>query len=354
MNSQRPGLRRVMGTAGLTLAMVLIQFLMVAAYSWSAASTAPRDLPVAITGPSTAVALASGKISDADPGAFTLIPAASVAAARADITSRVAYGAIIVGHTPQVLIASGGSPAVASVLTALADRLTGSSVTPRNVTNIVPAVTADASGGSFGLTVLMVMLTSLIAGAMLTLRVRHTGHRFAGLVGFAVAGGLIVAAVSHSWLGIIPGNFFVIASVIGLGELAVASGAAGLAQLGHLFGKRAHGLGLAYAVLMLIGNPFSGANSAPQMLPGAWGTIGQALPSGAVASLLRSVAYFDGARSAGQWTVLGIWAGVGSLLTLVARPRPAATGVHTGVHAATATRAHVDGDANGHVSVSLT
>lgn len=46
------------------------------------------------------------------------------------------------------------------------------------------------------------------------------------------------------------------------------------------------------------------------------------LPTGAAATLLRSVAYFDGARSAGPWTVLGIWAGAGLLLTLTAH-RPA-------------------------------
>jgi hypothetical protein len=69
---------------------------------------------------------------------------------------------------------------------------------------------------------------------------------------------------------------------------------------------------------MLLGNPFSGMSSAPEMLPGIWGFIGQCLPTGAAATLLRSVAYFDGARSAGPWTVLGIWAGAGLLLTLTA------------------------------------
>ena len=323
--------RRVLQTAALTLAMLVIQFLMVTGYSWSAAAAAPRNLPVAITGPSAAVAVVSGKIADADPGAFTLIPAQNVAAARADITSRETYGAIIVsGRTPQVLVASGGSPAVANLLTELADHLSGKPVIPVNVTNIVPATKADASGGSFGLTVLPLMLTSLMAGGLLTLRVRHRGSRFAGLLGFSVAGGVMIAAVSHSWLGIIPGNFAVIASVIALGELAIASGVAGLAQLGHRFGKMPHGLGIGYAVFMLIGNPFSGMNTAPQLLPAAWATIGQVLPTGAVATLLRSVAYFDGARSAGQWTVLGVWAGLGMLLVLAARPRSEGAAPHAG------------------------
>jgi hypothetical protein len=59
------------------------------------------------------------------------------------------------------------------------------------------------------------------------------------------------------------------------------------------------------------------------MLPGSWGMAGQCLPSDALATLLRSVAYFDGARSAGPWAVLAVWAAAGLLLTAAARPRPA-------------------------------
>lgn len=326
MNSQR-----IHQILGLTVVLLVVQFLMVTAYAWPAADAAPRNLPVAITGPSTSVAIVSGKISDADPGAFTFVPAASATAARADITSRVTYGAIVLGNEPnepRVLIASGASPAVASVLTQLGSKLAGNPATPKNVTDIVPATRGDSSGG-FGLTVLPLMLTSLIAGALLTMRVRRSSHRLLAIVGFSITGGLMIAGVAHSWFGIIPGDFIVIASVIALGELAISAGVSGLAELGHRFGRRAHGLGLGYAVLMLIGNPFSGMNSAPQLLPGDWGTIGQALPTGAVATLLRSVAYFDGARSAGPWTVLGIWAGAGLLLLALAGPRPSGAGHHT-------------------------
>lgn len=48
---------------------------MVAAYAWSATSTAPRNLPVAIAGPARAVALVAGQLDTAKPGAFRLLPA---------------------------------------------------------------------------------------------------------------------------------------------------------------------------------------------------------------------------------------------------------------------------------------
>ncbi|MER5294775.1 ABC transporter permease, partial [Streptomyces pharetrae] len=59
---------------------------------------------------------------------------------------------------------------------------------------------------------------------------------------------------------------------------------------------------------------FSGASSAPEMLPAPAGAVGQWLPPGAGVSLLRSVAYFDGAAATGPaltltwWVVLGLGA----------------------------------------------
>jgi hypothetical protein len=59
--------------------------------------------------------------------------------------------------------------------------------------------------------------------------------------------------------------------------------------------------------MIFIGNPFSGVTSAPELLPAPVGTIGQWLPPGAGASLLRSTAYFGGHGAAGHLTVLLVW-----------------------------------------------
>ena len=305
---------------GLAVGAIVIQFVMVTAYAWSATSTAPRNVPVAVAGPARAVALVTGELDTAKPGAFKLFPAASPAQARQDIASRQAYGAILVSPTGRVdvLEASGASPAVASVLTATAAKMDGVTTRPANVTDIVPTAAADPNGSAFSFTLLPLMLGSLIAGVLLTLNVPDPVRRAGGLVVFAIGGGLVSAAVAHNWLGVIPGSFPVIAGAMGLASLAAAGGVSGLAHFTARFGKRQVGLGLGGVIIMLLGNPFSGMASAPEMLPGIWGFIGQCLPTGAAATLLRSVAYFDGARSAGPWTVLGIWAGAGLLLTLTA------------------------------------
>jgi hypothetical protein len=309
--------------------LIALQFIMVTAYAWSAASTAPRNVPVAITGPPRAVTLLIGEVEGAKPGAIKLLPAGTTAQARQDILTRQAYGAILVsGHgRPDVLVASGGSPAVASVLTTMAANIGGASAQhPANVTDIVPTAAADKTGVAFVYTVLPLMISSLVAGAVLTLRVSRPSWRAAALTVFAIGGGLVSAAVAHTWLNIVPGNFPAIAYAMALAALAVAAGVSGLAHLSARFGKQHVGLAVGAAIIMVLGTPFSGMSSAPEMLPGTWGFIGQCLPTGATATLLRSVGYFDGARSGGAWTVLGIWAGAGLLLTLTAHRRRISSG----------------------------
>jgi hypothetical protein len=301
--------------------LIALLFIMVTAYAWSAVSTAPRNVPVAIAGPRHAVTLVIGAVEGAEPGAIKLLPVGTTAQARQDILTRQAYGAILVSGPGRadVLVASGGSPAVASVLTTMAAKIDGASAQhPANVTDIVPAAAVDKTGVAFVYTVLPLVISSLVAGAMLTLRVSHPSRRAAALTVFAIGGGLVSAAVAHTWLKVVPGNFPAIACAMALAALAVAAGVSGLAHLSARFGKQQVGLALGAAIVMVLGNPFSGMSSAPEMLPGTWGFIGECLPTGATATLLRSVGYFDGARSGGAWAVLGIWAGVGLLLTLTA------------------------------------
>jgi hypothetical protein len=59
--------------------------------------------------------------------------------------------------------------------------------------------------------------------------------------------------------------------------------------------------------MVFVGNPFSGATSAPEMLPKGVDYVGQWLPPGAGASLLRDTTYFDGNSGAGHLAVLALW-----------------------------------------------
>jgi hypothetical protein len=166
---------------------------------------------------------------------------------------------------------------------------------------------------------LALVITSIVGGLVLTLPAASAPWRLGGLGLFALGGGAATAAIAQSWLAIVPGGYCAVAAVTGLIALAVSAAVAGLGSLAGRAGRAAAGLGLGAAAMMVLGNPFSGAASAPEMLPRPWGQIGQWLPPGAGATLLRSVAYFDGARSAGLWATLAIWAVAGlAMVTLSA------------------------------------
>jgi hypothetical protein len=82
------------------------------------------------------------------------------------------------------------------------------------------------------------------------------------------------------------------------------------------------GLGLSVILMIFIGNPFSGATSAPQLLPSAAGHIGQWLPPGAAVSLLRSTAYFHGHGALSHVSVLLIWSILGLAAIIVGHHTP--------------------------------
>ena len=68
--------------------------------------------------------------------------------------------------------------------------------------------------------------------------------------------------------------------------------------------------------------------SAPEMLPTGWATLGQLLPPGATGTLLRSVAFFDGAGGTRALWILVGWVVLGLALAVLGSRR---AGRHTGL-----------------------
>lgn len=93
--------------------------------------------------------------------------------------------------------------------------------------------------------------------------------------------------------------------------LGVSTPAVGAAVAGPTALLGPAGIGPASGVVVLFGNSFSGAASAPQMLPKPVDTIGQWLPPGAGTTLLRSVSFFDGAAATTPALTLTWWAALG-------------------------------------------
>ncbi|MEU1994993.1 hypothetical protein ABZ511_11120 [Nocardia gamkensis] len=303
----------------LGIGAALLQALMLIAFAWPAANIAPRDLPLAVTGPQAA--MVTGKLAEHSPGAFEITTPADEAAARAAIEDREVYGAIVTGDgPPRVLVASGASPAVAQQLTQIGQQLSGAPAA--RVEDVVAADSDDPRGTAFGAMVLPLVMSGIAAGVLLSLLIPGIAGKLIGLATFGVAGGLLGMAIIQGWMSVVPGSYLVLAAVAGLVSFAVAGAVVGLAAV---LGRA--GIGIAALTMLLIGNPFSAATSAPELLPQPWGAVGQLLPPGAAASLLRSVAFFDGAAATGPLVVLLVWSALALALLGVAalRGRPAET-----------------------------
>jgi hypothetical protein len=291
----------------------------VLAFAWPASRSAVHDVPIAVAGPAPAVTQVTERLEANRPGAFDVTTLPDATAARAAIEDRDVYGAVVVGPDgASVLTASAASPAVAQALGEVARGLAaaeqgGPAVT---ITDVVKPAADDPRGAGLGSAALPLVLAGLAGAAVLSLRVSGTGRRIAAALGLAVVAGAAITAVLQPWLGILDGSFPANAGVVALGIAAVVLPILGLVAL---LGPA--GIGIGAAVMMLLGNPLSGAATAPEMLPAGWGALGQLLPPGATGSLLRSVAFFDGAAAGGPLAVLGTWAVAGLLLMALGRLR---------------------------------
>ncbi|MEU8590475.1 ABC transporter permease [Streptomyces sp. NPDC048664] len=315
--------RRVVAIVVLIPALVALALW---SFAWPAARTAPHHLPLGVAGPPAAAAQAEQGLTRHE-GAFEIHRYADEAAARDAIEHRTVYGAVVVtARGPELLTASAAGPVVAQALQQAVTRQAASEGSPVRVrtVDVVAAPPTDPRGSALAASVLPMAMVGIGAGAAVTLLGLRGRRAVTALVGASALVGVVAAAIADSWLGVVTGDWWVETGALGLSTLAVGAAVAGVAALA---GQR--GVALVSLVVMLLGNPFSGAASAPQMLPEPVGTIGQWLPPGAGASLLRSVAFFDGAAASGPALTLAWWAVIGLGLVLLGstlpRRRPADT-----------------------------
>lgn len=299
--------------AAVTVLVPALVALALWAFAWPAARTAPRDLPLGVAGPAAATAPLEQRL-ERRKGAFELHRYADEAAARDAVEEREVYGAVVVTERgPRLLTASAASPVVTQLLQQAVAQQAAASGTPVTTVDVVPAAARDPRGAVLNTSVLPLALAGIGAGTAVTLLGLRGVRAVAALAGSAALVGVVAAALAHSWLEAVPGNWWAVAGTFALAALAMGAAVAGLAGL---LGRA--GIALGTFVIMLLGNPFSGASSAPEMLPEPAGAIGQWLPPGAGVSLLRSVSFFDGAAAAGPALTLTWWAALGLGAVLLA------------------------------------
>jgi hypothetical protein len=327
---------------GIIVVLTVVLAILAIAFALPAARSKPHDVPIGAAGPQAASGQVADIIEQHAPGAFAITYYPGEAALRDAIRNRVVYGGISFRPDGRaLLIATGGSPMVAQMLTQIGNSIpqqapaggpATSSTVPLRTEDLAPPTAEDPRGAGLAASALPITLAGLLPAVALVLlspasgagpslrgeypHKREVWTRFAAAVVFAAAAGTTIAALLRYVFNSIDQTVWGVAAGLTLGLLA-----AGLSMLGlgSLFGRT--GLAVGALLALLLGNPLSGLNSAPEMLPSGWGTLGQWLPQGATATLLRSTAFFDGAGATTAIVVLTCWAVAGAALIVTAAVR---------------------------------
>ncbi|MGW6405368.1 ABC transporter permease [Streptomyces sp. NPDC055134] len=333
------------------MALPIAITLAVMAFAWPAGRISPRDVPVGIVGAGPASQRTVEGLTREKPGAFDFHLYPDQQAARSAIKNRDVYGAFAISdRSVTVLQATAASPAVAQLLTdvgqQLADKTTqrmaalqkaegahspaktrkqtaaqqgaarhkaalqGAAGADSSVTvlvkavDVVPVATEDPRGVVFSSSVFPLTICGILIGAFVTMArgLARPRHRVLTLLVACAVAALGVYLVAQGFLGALPHNHVATWAILSLDLLSISATTAGVIRL---LGPA--GLGLSAALMVFVGNAFSGATSAPEMLPKGVDYVGQWLPPGAGASLLRDTTYFDGNADAGHLAVLVLW-----------------------------------------------
>ena len=305
---------------GIVLALAAVLALIAIAFALPAAKSKPHDIPIGAVGAPAASGQVADMLAHSAPGAFALTIYPTEAALRDAIRDRDVYGGVVLEpEGRKLLTATGAGPTVAQLLTQFGNAMAQQTGVPLRTEDLAPPPAGDPRGTGLAAAALPITLAGFLPVVALTLVVRRDVLiRIAATAAFSGLAGVTIAAVMRFALGSIDQNFWAVAGGLTLGALA-----AGLLVLGlsELFGRA--GLVCGALLALLVGNPLSGLTSAPELLPGGWGQLGQFLPQGANATLLRSTAFFDGAGASTAIAVLTCWAVLGSLIIVIALQRRA-------------------------------
>jgi hypothetical protein len=305
---------------GIVIALTAVLALVALAFALPAAKSKPQDVPIGAVGPTAASGQVADLLDREAPGAFKVTVYPDEDALRTTIRDRDVYGGIVMAPDHRaLLIATGGSPTVAQLLTQLGNGVGQQTGMPLRIDDLAAPPAGDPRGVGLAAAALPITLAGILSAVALTLVIRRdVWLRVWTTAAFSALAGVTIAALLRYPLGSIDQNFWAVAGGLMLGALAAGLVVLGL---GALFGRI--GLILGALMALLVGNPLSGMTSAPEMLPGGWGEFGQFLPQGANATLLRSTAFFDGAGSSTAIAVLTCWTVVGVLVIVIAAQRRA-------------------------------
>jgi hypothetical protein len=330
------------------------------AFAWPSVTAKVQNLPVAAVGNEEQISQITSK---APAGSLDLRTVSTRDEAVELIKQRQVYGAVVLGASPEILVASAGSPVASQALTQMGAQMqsqiqtqaitklqgaltqaaqaavtgqapqagqTGqpqqsgqaATVPQVTITDVVPLSSDDSRGTGLAVAGLPLAMGGMIGGVLISLLVSGTWRRLGAILAYGVIAGLGLAGILQGWFHTLQGSFWLNASAIGLGVIATAAIIVGL---NALIGRA--GIAVGAVITLFIGNPLSSLTQPKEFLPAPWGEVGQWLVPGASGTLLRDLSYFPDASAAFPWLVLGGWAALGAVLIAVGHFRNAPAAV---------------------------
>lgn len=314
----------VRGAAVLVAALVL-QLAFLGSYVGALHEPKPHEIPIAVVGPSSA----ADELNALPGSPLDATAVASLDAGEKRVAQRRAY-AVLVPAAPKpddgssastLYVASAANKPMASLLPTLFERIAAEAQQPSpTVRDLAPLPPSDTEGLSGFYAVISWMVGGYFGATLLGLvgspRIRsrrHAAYRLGGMLGMAVASGLLSAVLLQDVIGVLDEAPFL--SLAGVGALAVFAAGAATIAFQSLLGIV--GTGVAVLLFVVLGNPSAGGVFSPQLIPGFWREIGAALPTGAGTTAVRNVTYFDGTALGGPIIVLLIWGVLGVVVTTI-------------------------------------
>jgi hypothetical protein len=294
---------------GSLFGLTAIAALMLIAFALPAVKSEPNKLPIGVSGTAEFQSQVRTALTKEGLAPFKVTGYNEERQLREAILDRKVYGGLALGDSSlTMLVSSGGSPVAAQTLSSLANSLVQGGI---QVTDLTTLPKSDPRGDGLAAANLPLVIAAILPALILIpLYRRRTAAQLGVTVGASVLIGLGLSAVLSLALGSTEdSNFLLVSAGLAGGVLATSVLLLGLfAVAGRV------GAGVGAALLVLFAAPLSGLSTAPEWLPSPWGTIGQLLPPGANATLLRSTAYFDGSGGFRPVLVLGLWTLIGLLL----------------------------------------
>lgn len=284
------------------LTAVVVAFLI--AFALPGINSTPQNVPIALAASPGMASSLETQIEEVSPGTFDVTIVENPEDITPLVEDREVYGGFALSQSGlEIQVASAASYAVSGLIEQAGHEFAAEAGRIATVTDVVAFSSDDPRGMGLSAGALPISLGGWIAAVAILSTIRGTRQRLLTAAGFAVVGGFALTAVLQYVFHTVTGNFALTALAVALGTAATSYLVLGLQRA-----FKGAGIALAAVILVVFGNPLSGMNSAPELLPAPWGAIGQLLPPGATGTLIRNTAFFDGAQPLAPLAVLIAWA----------------------------------------------